>query len=250
MKLESLCKNNGIDVSGAHSALFDANLTKLILEKIYREQNVTWRSALMTASRNETETLLKKEKMFTLNEYFYGKSRLFLCCPLHPDFSIHPVYNWSLAFDLKNDVKPLLNLSLSELKVELKKAPKFVRTIRSNKAPIILHANYGMKAEPYNIINPKLLRERAELILKNRAFAEKISTILREKAEEKQATKVRLSEVITMAKDFRIAFEEWVKDDRYQVGEDIGWEYADSLEADPTSADSSLTNQNGTTHSA
>ena len=52
-----------------------------------------------------------------------------------------------------------------------------------------------------------------------------------------------------MAKDFRIAFEEWVKDDRYQVGEDIGWEYADNLEADPTSADSSSTNQNGTTHS-
>ena len=188
MKLESLARTNGIKTDGAHSALFDANLTKLILEKIYREQNITWRSALMTTSRNETESLLKKEKMFTLNEYFYGKSRLFLCCPLHPDFSIHPVYNWSLAFDLKNDVKPLLNLPVSELKVELKKSPKFVRTIRSNKAPIILHANYGMKVEPYNIINPKLLKERAELILKNRAFAEKISTILREDAEEKQAT--------------------------------------------------------------
>ena len=188
MKLESLARTNGIQTDGAHSALFDANLTKLILEKIYREQNITWRSALMTASRNETESLLKKEKMFTLNEYFYGKSRLFLCCPLHPDFSIHPVYNWSLAFDLKNDVKPLLNLSVSELKVELKKSPKFVRIIRSNKAPIILHADYGMKVEPYNIINPKLLKDRAELILKNRAFAEKISTILREEAEEKQAT--------------------------------------------------------------
>jgi exodeoxyribonuclease-1 len=45
-----------------------------------------------------------------------------------------------------------------------------------------------MKVEPYNIINPKLLKDRAELILKNRAFAEKISTILREEAEEKQAT--------------------------------------------------------------
>ena len=168
MKLESLARTNGIKTDGAHSALFDANLTKLILEKIYREQNITWRSALMTTSRNETESLLKKEKMFTLNEYFYGKSRLFLCCPLHPDFSIHPVYNWSLAFDLKNDVKPLLNLPVSELKVELKKSPKFVRTIRSNKAPIILHANYGMKVEPYNIINPKLLKERAELILKNK----------------------------------------------------------------------------------
>ena len=52
-----------------------------------------------------------------------------------------------------------------------------------------------------------------------------------------------------MAKDFRIAFEEWVKDDRYRVGEDVGWEFADNLEAGPTPADCSLTQENGSTHS-
>ena len=52
-----------------------------------------------------------------------------------------------------------------------------------------------------------------------------------------------------MAKDFRIAFEEWVKDDRYSVGEDVGWEFADNLEAGPTPADCSSTQENGTTHS-
>ena len=34
----------------------------------------------------------------------------------------------------------------------MKKSPKFLRTIRSNKAPIIVDAKYGMKAEPYNAI--------------------------------------------------------------------------------------------------
>ena len=62
MKLESLARNNGIETEGAHSALFDANLTKLLLEKIYKTQNVTWKSALMTASRQDSENLLKKEK--------------------------------------------------------------------------------------------------------------------------------------------------------------------------------------------
>ena len=65
MKLESLCRNNGIDTSGAHSALFDANLTKLLLEKIYREQNITWRSALENASRVTLDNFLKKGEPFT-----------------------------------------------------------------------------------------------------------------------------------------------------------------------------------------
>ena len=53
-----------------------------------------------------------------------------------------------------------------------------------------------------------------------------------------------------MAKDFRIAFEEWVRDDRYRVGEDVGWEYSDTLEAGPTPVDCSSTLENGTTISA
>ena len=188
MKLESLARNNGINTDGAHSALFDANLTKLLLEKIYKTQNITWKSALMTASRQDTENLLKKEKIFTMNEYFYGRSRLYLCCPLHPDFSIHPIYNWSIVYDLRNDVKPLLNLSISDLKKEMKKSPKFLRTVRSNKAPVILHSDYGIKVEPYKSIKLSQLKERAELISKSRQFAENISTALREEVEDKKAT--------------------------------------------------------------
>ncbi len=53
-----------------------------------------------------------------------------------------------------------------------------------------------------------------------------------------------------MAKDFQQAFDDWVKDDRYSVGEDIGWEFFDNLEAGPTPVDCSLTLENdGTTHS-
>ena len=188
MKLESLARNNGIETKGAHSALFDANLTKLLLEKIYKVQNVTWKSSLMTASRKDTEDLLKKEKMFTFNEYFYGKSRLYLCCPIHPDFSTHPIYNWSIVFDLRNEIEPLLNLSISELKKEMKKSPKFLRTVRTNKAPVILHSDYGMKVDPYNSIKPEVLKDRADKVIKNRKFAENISNALREIAEDKKAT--------------------------------------------------------------
>ena len=42
MKLESLARMNGIESSGAHNALFDANLTKLVLEKMIMMKYLTF----------------------------------------------------------------------------------------------------------------------------------------------------------------------------------------------------------------
>ena len=56
-----------------------------------------------------------------------------------------------------------------------------------------------------------------------------------------------------MPKPFQEAFEEWKHDKSYQIGDDIGWEYADSKEvADPTSAlsSSTTTNDHGSADSA
>ena len=188
MKLESLARNNGFESSGAHSAIFDAELTTKILGLIKKKQPQTWDAFLKTGNRSDTEIIIKKENIITLNEYFYGKSRLYLCAPLHPNACIHPIYKWGQAVDLRVDVKPLLNLSISDLKIEMKKTPKFLRTIRSNKAPIILDASYGMKVEPYNAIDSALIKERAKLVKNNEKFAQNILNALREIAEEKQQT--------------------------------------------------------------
>jgi len=189
MKLESLARMNGFESSGAHSALFDAELTMKILDLIKKKQPNTWENFFKTSSKLETETIFKKEKIITLNEYFYGKSRLYLCAPLHPKHCVHPIYQWGQVFDLRVDVEPLLNLSINELKKEMKKTPKFLRTIRSNKAPIILDQSYGMKEEPYNAMDPILIKKRADLVKNNEKFAQNIMVALREIAEEKDQLK-------------------------------------------------------------
>ena len=188
-KLESLSRMNGFDSSDAHSALTDATLTMKILGLIKKKQPNTWDNFLKTANKLDTETIFKKENIITLNEYFYGKSRLYLCAPLHPKHCIHPIYQCGQAVDLRDDVQPLLKMSINELKVEIKKTPKFLRTIRSNKAPIILEAKYGMKEEPYNAIDPELIKKRAQLIRDNEKFSQNILTALREIAEEKEQSK-------------------------------------------------------------
>tara|TARA_B100000214_G_C23972670_1_gene631043 strand:- start:3442 stop:4872 length:1431 start_codon:yes stop_codon:yes gene_type:complete len=188
-KLESLSRMNGFDSSDAHSAIFDAHLTMNILSLIKKKQPGTWNAFLKTANKLDTETIFKKESIITLNEYFYGKSRLYLCAPLHPKHCIHPVYQWGQAVDLRADVEPLLKMSINELKSEMKKTPKFLRTIRSNKAPIIVDAIYGMKAEPYNAMDPELIKKRAKIVRENEKFSQNILTALREIAEEKEQSK-------------------------------------------------------------
>ncbi len=188
MKLESLSRLNGFDVTEAHSAMIDTELTVKVLELIKNKQPELWSDYFKTSSKQNVEDIIRKEKLITLNEYFYGRSRLYLCAPLHPNSFIHPVYKWSQVVDVRTDPKALFKLSYNELKNEMKKTPKFLRTVRSNKAPIILDPNYGMNVEPYNVIDPKVIKERAEMIKSNEKFAMDICNILKEIAEEKMQT--------------------------------------------------------------
>ena len=187
MKLESLARMNGFESSGAHSAIFDAELTVKVLNLIKNKQPNTWDKFLRTANKLDTEAIFKKEKIFTLVEYHFGKNYRYVVAPLHPKFCVHPVYQWGQAVDLKVDPKPLINLSISDLKAAIKKQ-KFLKSIRSNKAPIILEQSYGMEVDPYKSIDKKILEDRAKLVTSNEKFSQKILTALREIAEDKQQT--------------------------------------------------------------
>ena len=190
MKLESLIRMQGYDTSQSHTAQFDAIAACKILHLIKKKVKPDlWNSFLRTANRSDTETIVKKEQIITLVEYYYGKSKFHLVAPLHPKFCIHPVYQYAQAIDLKTDIEPLINMSINELKKEMSKPPKFLRTIRSNKAPIIIDSEYGLKADPYKSMDPNLIKHRAKIIRENERFSENILTALREIAEEKEQSK-------------------------------------------------------------
>ncbi len=191
-KLESLARMQGIDSTDAHSALSDSIMTAKVLNIVKKKQPYTWDSFFKTANKSDTETIIKKGEIITLNEYYYGKSRLHLVAPLHQKYCMHPIYaGWYYAFDLRIDIEPLLNLSINELKVEMKKSPKFLRTIRSNKAPIIVDAKYGMQVEPYTAMDKTLISKRADIVKNNEKFSQKILHALREVAEEKEQSKTQ-----------------------------------------------------------
>ena len=70
----------------------------------------------------------------------------------------------------------------------MKKTPKFIRTIRSNKAPVLLHPDYACKAEPYVAISRDVLTKRAKAIKANKDFCGRITLALAEIAQEKKDT--------------------------------------------------------------
>ncbi len=189
-KLASLAQMQGIDASDAHSALADAELTAKVLKIVKEKQEYTWESFLSTANKSNTETIIKKGEIITLNEYYYGKSRLHLVVPLHTNHCMHPIYQgWYYTIDLRTEIQPLINKSINELKTEMKKTPKFLRTVRSNKAPIIIDAKYGLNVEPYSKLDKNVIKKRAEFVQNNEQFSQNILTALREVAEEKEQSK-------------------------------------------------------------
>jgi len=188
MKLESLARMNGFDSKDAHSALFDTELTVKILGLLKDKQSDLWHEYLKTKSKVVVENLIKQEKMFTINENFFGKNYLFLVAPLHPNSWMHPIYKWGQVVNLSSNIEELQKLNYLDLKKEMKKSPRFYKTIKSNKAPIILDKSLGMKVDPYKKIGENLLNKRAELMKTNEKFSQDICNILKEAAEERIET--------------------------------------------------------------
>ena len=188
MKLESLTRLNGFDSKDSHAALIDATNTVNILGLLKNKQPDLWHEYLKTKSKVVVENIIKQEKFFTINENFFGKNYLFLVAPLHPNSCMHPVYKWGISVNLSANIEELQKLNYQDLKKAMKKSPRFYKTIKSNKAPIILDKSYGLKVDPYKKIGLNLINKRAELMKANEKFSQDICNILKEAAEEKMET--------------------------------------------------------------
>jgi exodeoxyribonuclease I len=184
-KLDQLAPLNGIEHGEAHSAIADVVATLGVAKIIAKKAPNVWKASHLTMDKTRSLDLIKNELYFCTNEYFYGKSRpyvqAFVCQ--------HPQYQWPLCFDLKHDPNIYLKMPIKDLKLALKKNPKFLRTVRHNKNPIIMNPSYGNEFEEYKTLGPKILSARAELVKKDINFAKKISLIKHEEAEEKDQSK-------------------------------------------------------------
>ena len=185
-KLDQMAPMNGIEHGdAAHSAIGDVLATIGVAKLISKKAPSVWKASMLTMDKTQSLELIKKELFFCTNEYFYGKSRPYV----QTYICQHPQYQWPLCFDLKHDPEPYLKMSLNELEAAMKKQPKFIRTVRHNKHPIIMNPSYGDKFDEYKLIGTTKLEARAKLIRNNKEFVEKIESIKRSEAVEKEQSK-------------------------------------------------------------
>ncbi len=181
-KLEKLAPINDIKHDQAHSAMGDVLATIEIAKLLSKKAPNVWKASLMTTNKNKTFQLIKNEQLFCTDFFYYGRSIPFVLTFVCE----HPQWGYPMCFDLKTDPSYYFNLPLEQLKKELDKKPKVIRTIKHKKHPIIMNPSYGINFDSYKQLGIKKLKERAKLIRENKKFIEKVSIILDEDAREKK----------------------------------------------------------------
>ncbi len=184
-KLDQMAPLNGIEHGDAHSAIGDVIATIGIAKLIAKKAPNVWKASLLTIDKNQTLDLIQKELLFCTNEFFYGRSRPFV----QTFVCKHPTYQWPLCFDLKHDPSIYLQMPMKDLTEAMKKQPKFLRTVRNNKHPILMNSSYAEKFDDYKVLGIEKLEERAKMIKENKEFSEKISTIKEIEVQEKEQFK-------------------------------------------------------------
>ena len=118
---------------------------------------------------------------------------MYLVCTLHPEHCFHPTYaSWGYVWDLRRDPEPFLNLSVNELKANLKKiSPKALRVLKTNKAPVVLDKKFALKEKAYSELDLETILKRAKLVRNSENFCKNIQIINREAAEEKAQTQTQ-----------------------------------------------------------
>jgi len=181
-KLEKLAPMNDIKHDEAHSAMGDVLATVEIAKLLSKKASNVWKASLMTTHKDRTFNLIRDEQLFCTDFFYYGKSVPFVLTFVCQ----HPQWGYPMCFDLKSDPAYYFNLSIKELKKELEKKPKVLRTIKHKKHPIIMNSSYGMSFDNYKQLGIKKLQERAKLIRENKDFAKKVISILDDDAREKK----------------------------------------------------------------
>ncbi len=193
LALEGLARQQGFDTTQQHTAYHDAFTSLKILRIIKDKHKENWENFLSTSTKNSVETILKSEGIYSIFENVKGRNMMYLVSTIHPEHCFHPAYaSWGYLWDMRRDPEPLLNLSVNDLKVYLKKfSPKALRVIKTNKAPVVLDKKFALKEKAYSDLDLETIQKRAKLVRSNENFCKNIQIINREAAEEKAQTQTQ-----------------------------------------------------------
>mgnify|MGYP002833591639 FL=1 len=180
-KLESLCKMNGIPHENSHSSAGDVHATALLAKLIKERAPKLWEQGLKIAHKTDAKKFIERNKIISHVAYFYGKARWYGL-----KFCFYNNFDYARLWDLRANPEDYLKLNYQDLKKEISKTPKVIRTVKPSKFDICMDYSYAFSSEPYSKIGEPELRRRATILDSNPEFIELIRTIDNDEIEEKQ----------------------------------------------------------------
>lgn len=173
-KLDQISPLNLKTKFNAHDAMGDTLATLGIAQIVKTKANSLWKRSLDSCGRKETSEIIEKNNIFCTFETIFGKIKPFVLSLV----GYHPKYRWALCFDLKNDPKDLIALSDKELKNAISSSPKILRSVKTNKNPVILDFSFFDNIPEYFDLDKDVFIERASLINSNIELKERIIKLI------------------------------------------------------------------------
>ena len=179
-RLEGLSRANGFPHDKAHDAMADVEATLFLVRLVRERAPDVWEAMNLTARKRSVIDILTKHKALILTEFYAGPRSYWVAyCGANPDDdSEHAV------FDLSNDPREFMELSVEALAEVLETSPKVVRSVRANRHPILM----PMECAPAGAAGPGIsseeLNRRAAWIRGNPDFRHRVGQAMRRRYPE------------------------------------------------------------------
>ena len=181
-KLQAMLAANHIKTLGAHDSLNDARSTRDLASLLFKRAPEVYKAS--TALKNKNSVFPKiMDGIFCWHEA-WRQTKIY--CGMTLGQSIFP--GWVYLFDLRQDPEKILALAKdTQTLTKSISAPKsYIRTLKSNRAPIIMPAHYSQYESDYRELGMKKIESRYKLLKSHcEELCEKIQVIMRDKYEQK-----------------------------------------------------------------
>ena len=178
-KLEKLAELNNLPIEFAHDALSDVRTSIALTKFIQESDKDNWDQLQMSMNKERAIDFVTSNKGFCYMTSFAGRVKLqALSMVCESQYS-----GWFHTIDLAHDPEPFIECNAEEFKKLIKKKNRYVIC---NQHPILLPGKNASNYEPYNDIGADVLNERAKMVYKNKALADKFKLMEIDRQIEKE----------------------------------------------------------------
>ncbi len=181
-KLESVCKMNNIKTK-SHDSLGDTHSTLRLGELLAKKAPDVFKASLALKRKADVLPKLESTPIFCWMEA-WRVAKIYTGTLIGE--GVYPGWYWT--YDLRKSPEEILSVinDTDLFKKELDASPKFVRTQKANRAPLLMDKKYALLDDVYKNLGMKELERRQKVISNNREdILNKIKSIQQSRLEEK-----------------------------------------------------------------